>query len=69
MNLIRLALSYAPRWAIQKLTATYITLSLSEIAQAINLTEDDVQGAAESAEDVVRGLVLNMVNSLFSFFV
>ncbi|KAL5521545.1 hypothetical protein ACEPAF_2293 [Sanghuangporus sanghuang] len=51
LGLVRQALARSRRWAIKKLTETYITLSLTEIAQAINVPE----------EDTVRSLILSMI--------
>jgi COP9 signalosome complex subunit 3 len=41
----------APRWVLKKLTATYVTLHLSDIGRAINI----------DSEDGVRDLLLSMV--------
>ena len=48
-------IAHAPRWLIKKLTLVYHTLSLSDIAGQIGLTN----------VDEVRALVLDMVS--FSF--
>ncbi|KAG6806845.1 hypothetical protein H0H92_009864 [Tricholoma furcatifolium] len=53
LGLINQALARAPRWTLKKLTGTYITLSLSDIAKAINLP----------SEDAVRALLLDMIES------
>lgn len=52
-GLLRLVVERAPRWAIRKLTETYLTLSLGEI------------GRAAGIEDVaeVRRIVLSMVRT------
>jgi len=39
LGLVRQALEHAPRWAIRKLTATYVTLSLAEIGKAICIND------------------------------
>ncbi|KAG6905592.1 hypothetical protein DXG01_001811, partial [Tephrocybe rancida] len=52
-GLIALALSRAPRWTLKKLTLTYVTLSLSDIARAIKLPD----------EEAVRALLLDMIES------
>jgi hypothetical protein len=46
------AVERAPRWALKRLTATYVTLGLSDIARAVNI----------ESEDEVRELVLSMVS-------
>lgn len=48
------ALERAPRWSIKKLTATYLTLHLSDIAHAVGI---------ESVGEV-RALILDMVSVL-----
>lgn len=53
LGLIQQALDRAPRWTIKKLTATYVTLSLSDIARAVKI----------HSEDEARQLVLNMIES------
>lgn len=45
----------APRWALKKLTATYVTLGLGDIARAVGI----------QSEDEVRALILSMVRPLF----
>ncbi|KAH0578339.1 hypothetical protein H2248_003953 [Termitomyces sp. 'cryptogamus'] len=52
-GLIQQALSRAPRWTLKKLTGTYVTLSLPDIARAIKL----------ESEDDVRALLLDMIES------
>ncbi|KAF9220827.1 hypothetical protein BS17DRAFT_680653, partial [Gyrodon lividus] len=51
LGLITQALDRAPRWTIRKLTATYLTLHLSDIAQAVEI----------ESEDEVRSLILGMI--------
>jgi COP9 signalosome complex subunit 3 len=51
MGLLNQALSRAPRWAIKKLTATYLTLALYDIGQAVKIER----------EEEVRALILSMV--------
>lgn len=51
MGLVRQALEHAPRWAVRKLTATYLTLSLAEIGKAVGIAD----------EGGVRAVVLSMV--------
>jgi len=51
LGLVRQALEHAPRWAVRKLTATYLTLSLAEIGNAIGIAE----------ESAVREIVLSMI--------
>jgi COP9 signalosome complex subunit 3 len=51
-GLVRQAIDRAPRWSIKKLTATYLTLGLSEIGKTVGI---------ESEEDV-RKVVLDMVS-------
>ncbi|KAG6876430.1 hypothetical protein C0993_003191 [Termitomyces sp. T159_Od127] len=52
-GLIHQALARAPRWTLKKLTATYVTLSLSDIAKAIKI---------DSTDDV-RALLLDMIEA------
>jgi hypothetical protein len=47
------AIDRAPRWALKRLTATYVTLGLSDIARAVNI----------ESEDEVREVVLSMVGA------
>ncbi|KAG2003486.1 hypothetical protein CC2G_004086 [Coprinopsis cinerea AmutBmut pab1-1] len=51
MGLLRQAVDRAPRWVLKKLTATYLSLNLTEIAKAVKI------------EDVneVRGILLSMI--------
>ncbi|KAI0263007.1 hypothetical protein BC834DRAFT_888631 [Gloeopeniophorella convolvens] len=53
IGLVKQALEKAPRWAIRKLTETYITLSLVEIGRAVG-----IEGAEE-----VRRVVVSMIES------
>ncbi|KAF8438901.1 hypothetical protein L210DRAFT_3403119 [Boletus edulis BED1] len=53
LGLVLQALERAPRWSIKKLTSTYLTLHLSDIAHAVGI---------ESVEEV-RGLILDMIAS------
>jgi COP9 signalosome complex subunit 3 len=50
-GLMRLALDRAPRWALKKLTATYLSLNLADIAKEVKI---------EREEDV-RAVLLSMV--------
>ncbi|KAG6845052.1 hypothetical protein H0H87_001389 [Tephrocybe sp. NHM501043] len=52
-GLITQALLRAPRWELKKLTSTYVTLALSDIAKAIKLPD----------EDAVSALLLDMIES------
>ncbi|KAF5324373.1 hypothetical protein D9619_011351 [Psilocybe cf. subviscida] len=51
LGLVEQAIMRAPRWVLKKLTATYVTLHLSDIGRAINI----------DSEDAVRGLLLSMI--------
>ncbi|KAI6001510.1 hypothetical protein EDC04DRAFT_2871942 [Pisolithus marmoratus] len=53
LGLISEALERAPRWSIRKLTATYLTLHLSDIGQAVGI----------ESEGQVRALILDMIQS------
>ncbi|KAH0835008.1 hypothetical protein J3R83DRAFT_10732 [Lanmaoa asiatica] len=53
LGLVLQALERAPRWSIRKLTATYLTLHLSDIAHAVGI---------ENVEEV-RALILDMIAS------
>lgn len=55
MGLVNQAIQRSPRWILKKLTETYLTLSLSEIAQAMGIPN----------EDDVRALVLSMVSHTY----
>ncbi|KAF8885334.1 hypothetical protein BD779DRAFT_1533952 [Infundibulicybe gibba] len=52
-GLIIQAIERAPRWVLKKLTATYVTLGLADIARAIRM----------DSEHDVRGLILSMIES------
>jgi COP9 signalosome complex subunit 3 len=49
---VQQAIERAPRWSIKKLTATYLTLGLSEIGKAVGINNE---------EDVSK-VVLDMVS-------
>lgn len=51
VGLVRQALARAPRWAVRKLTETYVTLALPEIGKAVGI----------ESEAEVRAMVLSMV--------
>ncbi|KAH9477899.1 COP9 signalosome complex subunit 3 [Psilocybe cubensis] len=53
IGLIQQAITRAPRWVLKKLTATYVTLHLSDIARAVEI----------ESEDEVRALLLSMIES------
>ncbi|KAH7882842.1 hypothetical protein F5I97DRAFT_1900062 [Phlebopus sp. FC_14] len=53
LGLVMQALDCAPRWSIRKLTATYLTLHLSDIGQAVGI----------ESEDEVRAVILDMIES------
>ena len=49
MGLVSQAIDRAPRWLIKKLTRTYITLGLRDIAQEVGIeTEDEVRATIVS---------------------
>ncbi|KAH6905387.1 hypothetical protein BKA70DRAFT_1373169 [Coprinopsis sp. MPI-PUGE-AT-0042] len=50
-GLMRLALDRAPRWALKKLTATYLSLNLADIAKAVKIEK----------EEEVRAVLLSMI--------
>ncbi|KAG5649762.1 hypothetical protein H0H81_002140 [Sphagnurus paluster] len=52
-GLLQRALARAPRWALKKLTATYVTLGLADIGRAVGI----------ESEDAVRSLVLSMIET------
>jgi len=52
LGLLRLVVERAPRWAIRKLTETYLTLSLTEIGRAAGIEEAEV-----------RRIVLSMIEA------
>ena len=49
---MQLALDAQPKWALKRLTETYVTLRLADIGREIGVKE----------EEEVRALVLNMVS-------
>lgn len=51
LGLLRQALDRAPRWALKKLTATYLSLNLADIGKAVKI----------DSEEEVRRLLLDMV--------
>jgi hypothetical protein len=51
LGLVTQAIDRAPRWTLKKLTATYVTLGLGDIARVVGI----------QSEDEVRALVLSMV--------
>ncbi|KAG6327766.1 hypothetical protein ID866_11323 [Astraeus odoratus] len=53
LGLIYQALECAPRWSIRKLTATYLTLHISDIGQSVGITN----------EEEVHALLLDMIRS------
>ncbi|TFK72318.1 hypothetical protein BDN72DRAFT_792512 [Pluteus cervinus] len=53
LGLIQQALDRAPRWALKKLTATYLTLGLADIGKAVKI----------ESEEEVRELILSMIES------
>ena len=59
-GLVQQVIDRAPRWSIKKLTATYLTLGLSEIGKAVGI----------DSEKDVRKVVLDMVShaSLYKAF-
>jgi len=57
VGLIQQAAQRAPRWVLKKLTATYVTLHLSDIGRAVKI----------DGEDEVRALLLSMVCQVFFF--
>jgi COP9 signalosome complex subunit 3 len=50
IGLLLQAIERAPRWALKRLTATYVTLGLADIAKVVNI----------QSEDEVRDLILSM---------
>ncbi|EJD54221.1 hypothetical protein AURDEDRAFT_109958 [Auricularia subglabra TFB-10046 SS5] len=52
-GLVRQALARAPRWALRKLTETYVTLGLGEIGRAVGI----------ESEAEVRAVVLSMIEA------
>ncbi|KAF6757609.1 hypothetical protein DFP72DRAFT_845569 [Ephemerocybe angulata] len=53
VGLLRQALDRAPRWALKKLTATYLSLNLADIGKAVRISD----------EGEVRALLLDMIES------
>ena len=58
IGLVHQALNRASRWALKKLTATYVTLHVSDIGKAVKI----------DSEDEVRALLLSMVRISLSYF-
>ncbi|KAF5383247.1 hypothetical protein D9615_004842 [Tricholomella constricta] len=52
-GLLQQAVARAPRWALKKLTATYVTLGLGDIGRAVGI----------EAEEDVRALLLSMIEA------
>ena len=52
LGLVLQALERAPRWSIKRLTSTYLTLHLSDIANAVGI----------ESVDEVRALIVDMVS-------
>lgn len=57
LGLVHQALERAPRWHIKQLTATYVTLNLSDIAKTVGIP----------SEDEVQAIVMDMVHRPFCF--
>ncbi|KAF9479877.1 hypothetical protein BDN70DRAFT_878305 [Pholiota conissans] len=53
VGLLQQAIARAPRWVLKKLTATYVTLHLGDIARAVSI----------ESEDEVRALLLSMIEA------
>ncbi|EED80649.1 predicted protein [Postia placenta Mad-698-R] len=53
LGLVRQTIDRAPRWLIRKLTATYLTMGLADIAKEVGIETDDE----------VRAIILNMIDS------
>ncbi|KAJ6601089.1 hypothetical protein DFH09DRAFT_1126810 [Mycena vulgaris] len=53
LGLVTQVIDRAPRWALKKLTATYVTLGLGDIARAVGI----------QSEDDVRALILSMIET------
>ncbi|TFK28535.1 hypothetical protein FA15DRAFT_611999 [Coprinopsis marcescibilis] len=51
VGLLRQAIERAPRWALKKLTATYLSLNLADIGKAVKI----------DSEDEVRAVLLSMI--------
>lgn len=54
MGLVNQVIERAPRWLIRKLTSTYVTLGLGDIAKEIG----------SSNEDEVRATIVSMVSTI-----
>lgn len=53
LGLVQQAINRASRWSLKKLTATYVTLHVSDIGKAVRI----------DSEDEVRALLLSMIES------
>lgn len=53
LGLVRQTIDRAPRWLIRKLTATYLTMGLADIAKEVGIETDDE----------VRAIILDMIDS------
>ncbi|KAJ7126567.1 hypothetical protein C8R43DRAFT_1028476 [Mycena crocata] len=53
LGLVMQVVDRAPRWTLKKLTATYVTLGLGDIARAVGI----------QSEDDVRALILSMIET------
>ncbi|KAJ7083343.1 hypothetical protein B0H15DRAFT_850641 [Mycena belliarum] len=53
LGLVAQVIDRAPRWTLKKLTATYVTLGLGDIARAVGI----------QSEDDVRALILSMIET------
>ncbi|KAJ7207529.1 hypothetical protein GGX14DRAFT_455661 [Mycena pura] len=53
LGLVTQAIDRAPRWTLKKLTATYVTLGLADIARSVGI----------QSEDEVRALLLSMIET------
>lgn len=58
LGLLKQALDRAPRWALKKLTATYLSLNLADIGKAVKI----------DSEEEVRRLLLDMVRLFQSLY-
>lgn len=56
LGLITLALHAYPRWAIRRLTETYVSLSFADVIDYVGF---------EGGEEEVRGVVVGMVRSIY----
>ncbi|KLO09452.1 hypothetical protein SCHPADRAFT_907731 [Schizopora paradoxa] len=59
LGLVNLVLTFAPRWCLQKLTATYSTLSLKEIVEHVGLTDGTAGTAIEQARELASSMIAN----------